>query len=90
MPLGEPFRDRPLRHQKPLKAHKLSCRWGTLGGTFVAAVEILEDLAKIKWGKAVGAAVSFVDRRLQLLDAERTSPAKEIIYIVKAQERFEE
>jgi hypothetical protein len=43
-----------LRHQKHLKAHKPSCRWGTLGGTFVAATEILEDLAKIKWGKAVG------------------------------------
>jgi hypothetical protein len=79
-----------FQHKKHLEAHKLSCRWGTLGGTFVAAAEILEDLVKIKWGKAAGAIVSIVDRRLQLLDAERSSPAKEISYIVKAQERFED
>jgi hypothetical protein len=77
-----------FQHRQHLKAHKLSCRWGTLGGTFVAAAEIAEDLVKIKWGKAAGAIVSIFDRRLQLLDAELSNPAKEISYIVKAQERF--
>ena len=59
------------------------------GGTFVAAAEIMEDLVKIKWGKAAGAVVSIFDRRLELMKAELSNPAKEISYIVKAQERFE-
>ena len=79
-----------FQHQQHLKAHKLSCRWGTVGGTFVAAAEILEDLVKIKWGKAAGAVVSIVDRRLELMKAELANPAKEISYIVKAQEQFGE
>jgi hypothetical protein len=79
-----------FQHKKHLKAHKLSYRWGTLGGTFVATAEILEDLAKIKWGKAAGAVVSIFDRRLELMKAELANPAKEISYIVKAQEQFGE
>jgi hypothetical protein len=79
-----------FQHKKHLEMHKLSYRWGTVGGTFVATAEILEDLVKIKWGKAVGAVVSIVDRRLELMKAELANPAKEISYIVKAQEQFGE
>ena len=79
-----------FQHKKHLEMHKLSYRWGTLGGTFVAAAEILEDLVKIKWSKAVGAVVSIVDRRLELMKAELDNPAKEVSYIVKAQEQFGE
>lgn len=79
-----------FQHQRHMKAHKLAYRWGTLGGTFVAAAEILEDLVKIKWGKAAGAVVSIVDRRLDLMKAELANPAKEVSYIVKAQDQFGE
>jgi hypothetical protein len=79
-----------FQHKKHLEMHKLSCRWGTLGGTFVAAAEILEDLAKIKWGKAAGAIVSIFDKRVELMKAELSNPAKEVSYIVKAQEQFGE
>lgn len=77
-----------FQHQQHMKAHKLAYQWGTLGGAFVATAEILEDLVKFKWGKAVGAVVSIVDRRLELMKAELANPAKEISYIVKAQEQF--
>jgi hypothetical protein len=77
-----------FQHKKHLEMHKLSCRWGTLGGTFVATAEILEDLVKIKWGKAAGAVVSIFDKRIDLMKAELSNPAKEISYIVKAQEQF--
>jgi hypothetical protein len=79
-----------FQHKKHLEMHKLSYRWGTLGGTFVAAAEILEDLAKIKWGKAAGAVVSIFDKRVELMKAELSNPAKEVSYIVKAQEQFGE
>jgi hypothetical protein len=79
-----------FQHKKHLEMHKLSYRWGTLGGTFVAAAEIFEDLAKIKWGKAAGAVVSIFDKRLELMKSELANPAKEISYIVKAQEQFGE
>jgi hypothetical protein len=79
-----------FQHKKHLEMHKLKYRWGTFGGTFVAAAEILEDLAKIKWGKAAGAVVSIFDRRLELMKSELDNPAKEVSYIVKAQEQFGE
>jgi hypothetical protein len=79
-----------FQHKKHMDMHKLSYRWGTLGGTFVAAAEILEDLAKIKWGKAAGAIVSIFDKRLELMKSELDNPAKEVSYIVKAQEQFGE
>jgi hypothetical protein len=79
-----------FQHKKHLEMHKLSYRWGTLGGTFVAAAEVLEDLAKIKWGKAAGAVVSIFDKRVELMKAELSNPAKEVSYIVKAQEQFGE
>jgi hypothetical protein len=78
-----------FQHKKHLDVHKLSYRWGTLGGTFVATAEILENIVKIKWGKAAGAVVSIFDRRIELMKAELSNPAKEVAYIVKAQERFE-
>jgi hypothetical protein len=79
-----------FQQKKHLEMHKLSYRWGTFGGTFVAAAEIMEDIAKIKWGKAAGAVVSIFDRRLELMKAELDNPAKEVSYIVKAQEQFGE
>jgi hypothetical protein len=79
-----------FQHKKHLEMHKLSYRWGSLGGTSVAAAEILEDLAKIKWGKAAGAIVSIFDKRLELMKSELDNPAKEVSYIVKAQEQFGE
>jgi hypothetical protein len=77
-----------FQNKKHLEMHKLSYRWGTLGSTFVATVEILEDLVKLKWGKAAKAVVSIVDKRVDLMKAELSNPAKEVSYIVKAQEQF--
>jgi hypothetical protein len=79
-----------FQHKKHLEMHKLSYRWGTLGGTFVATATILEDLVKIKWGKTAEAIVSIGNRKLELMKAELSNPAKEISYIVKAQEQFGE
>jgi hypothetical protein len=79
-----------IEYRKHLEMHRLSCRWGTLSGAFVAAAEILEDIAYIKWGKAAGAVVSIFDKRLELMKSELDNPAKEVSYIVKAHEQFGE
>jgi hypothetical protein len=75
---------------RALRRIKLDKPAETLGGTLVATTEILGDLVKINWGKAAGAVVSIVDRRLELMKSELANPAKEISYIVKAQEQFGE
>ncbi len=77
-----------FQHQQHLRIHKLAAGWGTFGATFVAIAEIVEDLAKLKLGKAAAAIVSIGDRKLDLLKAEASSPFKEVNYIVKAQEEF--
>jgi hypothetical protein len=66
--------------------HKMSSRLGTLGGTFVTTLEILENLAKFRWSKAAGAVVSITDRKLDLIKSELSNPAKEVSYIVMAQD----
>jgi hypothetical protein len=44
---SEELEDLLFEHKRHLKIHKLSCVGGTFAGTFVAAAEILEDIAKI-------------------------------------------
>jgi len=77
-----------FQHKKHLEMHKMSYRLGTFSGTFIATLEILEDLAKFKWSKAAEAVISIVDRKLHLIKAELSNPAKEVSYIVMAQDRF--
>jgi hypothetical protein len=58
--------------------YKLSYRWGTLGGTFVATAEILGDLVKSNWGKAVAviAPASAPD------DTDQYGPALRLWYLI--------
>jgi hypothetical protein len=80
------------QHKKHLEVHKLSFRWGVLGATFgVAAANVLGlgSYGKIA-GAVAGVVVSIVDKKIELMKAERSNPAKEVSYIVKARERFDE
>jgi hypothetical protein len=80
------------QHQKHLKTHKLSYCWGFLGATFVAATDVLGGLGsygKVAGPVAVGAVVTIAAKKIELMKAELSNPAKEVSYIVKARERFE-
>jgi hypothetical protein len=79
-----------FQHRQHLRLHKLTANRNTLSGIFVASMEIVEDLAKIKWGKAAKGIVSLFDRKTELLKAEVTSPAREVSYIIRANDHFDD
>lgn len=72
-----------------LLAHKIACKVGTFGATFVASMSLVEDLLKIRWGKAASGLVSLLSGKAQLTKLELDSPNLEVNYILKVQERFE-
>lgn len=79
-----------LLHQRRmhLKAHNMAATIGAFGATFVAAMEIAENIVKVKWGAAAKGIVSIVNRKADLLKTEIDSPSVELNYIVRADDTF--
>jgi hypothetical protein len=61
---------------------------GALETIVTAAGEALENIAKLKFGALTKSVFSVRHRKIQLLEAERQAPGRELAYIVKARERF--
>ena len=77
-----------FKREQHIKAHKIRCNFGTFGAAFVASMSILEDLAKIRWGKAAEGIVSLTNRKAELMRLEIESPNIELNYILKVREKF--
>ena len=73
-----------------MKIHKITTDLTTFGAVFVASMEVMENLAKLKWGAAAKGLVAITNRKAALLEAEINSPGKEVTYLVKAQGHFEQ
>jgi hypothetical protein len=71
-----------------LRVHKITANSRSFGAVFVAAVEVLENLLKIKWGKAAQGIISIMDGQTELLKSEISGPAKEVNYLIKAKQTF--
>lgn len=57
--------------------------------TFIATpLQIAEDIMKIKWGDIAHSLFSLNKLRVDLMEAERNAPGREIAYIIKAKEEF--
>jgi hypothetical protein len=72
-----------------LKAHRMAYNLDAFGGVFAASMEIIEDLLKVKWGRAARGVVSLVNRKANLMKLEMEGPNKEIHYLVKLREKFD-
>ena len=77
-------------HQREshLKAYRMAHNIGAVGATFVASMEILENLAKFKWGSAAKGMISIANRKAELLKLEMSSPNLEVNYIMRANQKF--
>jgi hypothetical protein len=71
-----------------VKNNKASYNLNAVGTLLVTAAEVAEDLVKIRWGKAAKGVATLVSRKAGDLGHEMSGPAKELTYILRAQERF--
>lgn len=76
-------------YEKHMRLNKMKYRYGVIESLITVGPEFLENLVKIKWGKAAKNLFSFKHNRIRLLEAELKAPGSEIAFIVKAKEEFQ-
>ncbi len=75
-------------YRRHMNLHKMKVDTGAFETVIVTAAELIEDLAKFKWGKAAKSLFSIKERRIALLEGEINAPGSEVAYIVKTREQF--
>jgi hypothetical protein len=71
-----------------MRLHRMKSTTGALETIMTAAGETFENLAKLKFGSLAKSLFFLRRRRVQLLEAERLAPGRELMYLARVQERF--
>ena len=71
-----------------MRLNKLKISIGTLETIITLGAQTAEDLVKFKWGNAAKALFSVSNRKIGLMEAERSAPGREIAYLVRARDAF--
>lgn len=72
-----------------LKQHKINSTMGSIKTFAVTSSEILEDLVRIKWSKAVKAVFELFEKNTRLTKIESNAPGKEIGYVYDVKQKFQ-
>jgi hypothetical protein len=75
-------------YQAHMRLHRMKVTMGALETIVTAAGETFENVVKLKFGALAKSVFSVQHRRIQLLEAERQAPGRELAYIVRARELF--
>lgn len=75
-------------YETHLKLHKLKFSHGSMRVFVTSALEILENLATLKFSKVVDSMFSLQSKEIDLLEAQLKAPGKEIAYIVDANNKL--
>jgi hypothetical protein len=67
----------------------MKIRKGTFETIVTVAAEVVEDLVQIKWGKLASLLFVLKNRKIALLEAERSAPGREIAYVVQARKALD-
>lgn len=78
-----------LSYENYMKEYHIKYEYGLLKSAVVTLAEILEDLARFKFSKVAKVLFSVHDKKLELLEAERKAPGRELSYISLAQRQFQ-
>lgn len=76
-------------YESHLDLHKMKFNKGVLETIVTVGAEFLEDVMKIKWGKAAKILFTLQHRKIQMLEAEAKAPGREVAYIAKARKKFQ-
>lgn len=71
-----------------MKLHHMKIELGTMETVVVASAELLENLVKFKFGKAAKALFAVQKKKVELLEAERQAPGRQLAYIINARGKF--
>lgn len=86
--LEDELRELVYEYQEHMKVHRLKVGTGTLETVINVAAEIAEGIVRLEWSKSAKALFVINNRRVALLEAERSAPGRQLAYIVDAHKRF--
>jgi len=75
-------------YERHLELHKLKYCTGVFETLIVGAAEVLENLAKFKWGKLAKSLFTIRHRKYALLEQELKLPGAEVAYVSKTRAHF--
>jgi hypothetical protein len=75
-------------YSQHLKQHNLQSTTGSIKTFVVTSSEIMEDLVRIKWSKAVKTGFELFEKNSRLTNIESNAPGKEIGYVYDINENF--
>ena len=73
-----------IQYRDYMESQKVRFRAGVLETVVVATAEIIENLATFHWSKAIKQLFDLRRREIQLYEAEKYAPGREVAYIAKA------
>lgn len=86
--IEEKFEHLLHEYRAAINRHKMKVNQGTFKTFIISTAEILEDLAKLKFGKVAKAGFEIIERKEKLLDLHTNIPGKEVAYIYDVNEKF--
>jgi hypothetical protein len=75
-------------YESSMRLHRLKYKRGVMEMVITTGASIVEDLVRLRFGRAAQAIFSIRRERVHLLEAERTAPGREVSFIVEAAARF--
>jgi hypothetical protein len=76
-------------YTQSLKAHKLNTKRGVIKSLVVGGAEIIENAARLKFSEIAKGFFSVQQQEVDLMKAELEAPGRELAYIYKAKEKFD-
>lgn len=70
-----------------IKKHKIKTNYGLIKTFSISTAEILENLATLKWSKAIKTSFEIFEKNTRLTEIESNAPGKEIGYIYDISEK---
>jgi hypothetical protein len=75
-------------YEEHMKLHRMKVNKGATETLLTVAGKVAEDFVKLKWGELAKVPFILRERKLSLLDAEKSAPTREPAYISIAKRRF--
>ena len=82
------LRELLFEYENFMKIHRMKFNLGLLETIVTTSAEVAEGLVKFKWSKAAKSLFSLKHRHIDLLDAERQAPGRQVAYILDTRQRF--
>jgi hypothetical protein len=86
--IREELEDMIADYSAAVRRHRLKLRPGVIEAALCVSGELVENLVKLQWGKAAQALFKVRHNKIALLEAEMSSPGREVAYVFRARERF--